>query len=467
MKSTIFREYDIRGIVNDELIISEVYNLARAIALYLVELKPLVKTIAVGMDGREHSAQLKEQLCRGLLDSGLNVIFIGVCTSPMTYFATHTMPIDGAIMITASHNPKEYNGFKIMLGTQSLWGQQIRDIGELYAKKKHLTPEQKGEYQEQSITDNYVAWHVEKFNHLQGMDLPVVIDCGNGCAGVVIPTMVEQMKWHNVQVLYEKVDGTFPNHEADPTKEKNMVALKAAVEETDGAIGIGFDGDADRMGAMTHEGVLVPGDKLLAIFAEPMVKANPGMTVVYNVVCSAGLGELLQKWGANAIVTPVGHSIIEESMHEHHALLGGETSCHFFFKDRHFGYDDGIYAMFRLLEIIVQSHKTLTQLLSVFPHKVTSPEYRVPCPEETKYVIVNEIKSLFYQQKQWQVLAIDGVRVTMDYGWGIVRASNTQPVLSIRFEANSEQDLRKVKQDFITVLRNYFDEDYLRAELQM
>ncbi|HJZ23003.1 MAG TPA: hypothetical protein VJ201_00960, partial [Candidatus Babeliales bacterium] len=208
-------------------------------------------------------------------------------------------------------------------------------------------------------------------------------------------------------------------------------------------------------------------DKLIALFAQPMVTQYPAMVVVYNVVCSAGLTELLESWGAKTVVTPVGHSIIEENMHIHHALLGGETSCHFFFKDRHFGYDDGVYAMFRLFELLIQSKKTLSQLLTVFPKKVTSPEFRLPCDEGNKYAMVQEMKGLFYQKKNVKILAIDGVRVTTDYGWGIIRASNTQPVLSIRFEANTEQDLQRVKEDFISVLSQYFSDGYLREQLQM
>lgn len=467
MKETIFREYDIRGIVGTELIIEDVYGLGRAIAFYLLQLNKAVKTVAVAMDGRTHSLAIKNELCRALIDSGLDIVFLGICTSPMVYFATHTMPIDAAIMVTASHNPKEYNGFKICLGTQSLWGSQIRDIGKLYQEKKYLVPEAMGTYKEQLIKDDYIAWHIDKFAHLRDRDMAMVIDCGNGAAGIVIPEIVAAMGWKNAQLLYEIVDGTFPNHEADPTSLKNMQDVKNAMQTTDAVVGIGFDGDADRMGAMTKEGELVPGDKMIALFAQPMIKKYPGMTVVYNVVCSAGLTEVLEQWGAKTVMTPVGHSIIEENMHTHHALLGGETSCHFFFKDRHFGYDDGIYAMFRLVELLVESKKSLTELLKVFPQKVTSPEFRIPCDEENKYAMVHEMKGLFYQQQNAQIIAIDGVRVMKEYGWGIVRASNTQPVLSIRFEANTEKDLQRIKEDFIAVLSHYFDDEYLREQLKI
>jgi phosphomannomutase/phosphoglucomutase len=467
MKDTIFREYDIRGIVGSELMIENAYDLGRAIALYLTQLNGTLKKIAVGMDVREHSPAIKEEICRALLDSGLDVIFIGVCTSPMMYFATYTMAVDGGVMVTASHNPKEYNGLKISLGTTSLWGKQIKEIAKLYIENQHRIVESPGHYSEHLIKDDYIAWHVEKFSHLKGMDMPAVIDCGNGSAAVVIPEIVRAMEWNNMHLLCSTIDPTFPNHEADPTVAKNMQDVHHTLQTTGAIVGVGFDGDADRMGAMTKEGNLVAGDKLIAVFAEPMIKEHPGMTVVYNVVCSAGLTELLESWGAQTIITPVGHSIIEESMHKHHALLGGETSCHFFFKDRHFGYDDGIYAMFRLFELLVQSKKSLSELLKVFPPKVTSPEFRIPCDEINKYAMVQEMKGLFYQKKDVKILAIDGVRVATDYGWGIIRASNTQPVLSIRFEANSERDLQRIKEEFISVLSRYFSEAYLRENLQI
>lgn len=467
MKETIFREYDIRGIVGTELMIENVYDLGRAIAFYLVQLNNAVKTIAVGMDVREHSPAIKEQLCKALLESGMDVVFIGVCTSPMMYFATNTLSVDAGIMITASHNPKEYNGFKICLGTTSLWGNQIREIGKLYAEKQYLIPAAPGTYAEHFIKNEYIAWHVENFAHLKNIDLSAVIDCGNGAAAVVIPEIVVAMGWKNMQLLCCEPDLASAAHTADPTSLKNMQDVKSTLESTDAVVGIGFDGDADRMGAMTKEGQLVSGDKLIALFAQPMSKEHPGMCVVYNVVCSDGLTEVLHRWGVKTVMTPVGHSVIEENMHQHHALLAGETSCHFFFKDRHFGYDDGIYAMFRLIEILVQSQKSLSVLLEIFPKKITSPEYRLPCDEENKYAMVQEMKSLFYQKKNVTLLAIDGVRVTTDYGWGIIRASNTQPVLSIRFEANTQEDLQRIKQDFFAVLSHYFSDEYLKDQLQM
>src|SRR5579872_7269850 len=268
MKETIFREYDIRGLVNNELMINDVYDLARAIAFYLVQLNKDVKKVVVGMDGRDSSPAIKEHVCRALRDSGMDVVFVGVCSSPMIYFATYTLPVDAAIMITASHNPKEYNGLKICLGTKSLWGAQIREIGKLYFEKKQSIAVAPGGYSEYFIKNDYIAWHVEKFPHLKDIDVSMVIDCGNGAAGVVIPDIVVAMGWKGAYLLHELVDGTFPNHEADPTSLKNMQDVKEMLATTDAVVGIGFDGDADRMGAMTQEGELVPGDKMIALFAQ-------------------------------------------------------------------------------------------------------------------------------------------------------------------------------------------------------
>jgi phosphomannomutase / phosphoglucomutase len=465
MKKTAFRQYDIRGIVGDELLIEEIYDLVRAIVYYFVKKNPHCKTIAVGMDGRVHSAAVKEEMCRAIIDSGINVIFVGVCPSPVLYFALHTLPVDAGLMITASHNPKEYNGIKICLGTESIWGKEIQRIAQLYKEKKHsMKGNQKGTITDYLLIPAYVDWLAEHFYQLKNMNLAAIIDCGNGAAGTVMPLLIKKMGWKNITLLHGEVDGTFPHHEADPVKEVNMREVKEQLMQTDACIGIGFDGDADRMGAMLKTGTLIPGDKLLGVFAHDIVQKNPGTAVVFNVICSAALVELLEQWGARPIITAVGHSIIEEEMRKQNALLGGETSCHFFFKDRYFGYDDGIYAACRLFEILKESDK-LETLLQLFPSKITSPEYRIPCSEEKKQLIVEKVKQLFASQSNITMLTIDGVRATMNYGWGILRASNTQPVLSLRFESDTEKGLEQVKNDFLVALQDDLNEEMLRKQL--
>ncbi len=465
MHDSIFREYDIRGKIGSELIIDQTYDLTRAIAAYLVEQNSQVKTIVVGMDGRLSSPAIKDQMIAALRDCGLDVIFIGLCPSPVLYFALHELPVQAGLMITASHNPKEYNGIKIDLGTKTVWGQQIKKIGTFYKEKKFLplAPVQ-GSLQEVPLIDTYIAWLKNHFPHLVGMRLAGVIDCGNGTGGAVMPQLIQAMQWENMQLLYAEVDGTYPHHEADPTVEKNMAEVKTALATTQASIGIGLDGDCDRMAAMTKSGFLVPGDQLLAVFAQDIVKQNPGTPVVFDIKASNGLIELLNQWGAKPIIAPCGHAIIKERMDELHALIGGELSCHFFFNDRHFGYDDGIYAMMRLFEIITTTKKSLTQLITIFPKKWSSPEIRLECSEDKKPLIIDYLKREF-ELKHADLTTVDGIRVNFPYGWGNVRSSNTQPVLSMRFEGNSAQDLLRIEHEFIELLLPYFARSVLEKAI--
>jgi phosphomannomutase/phosphoglucomutase len=464
MLDTIFREYDIRGKVGSELVLDQVYDLARVIAYYFVQQNSAVKTVVVGMDGRSHSPIIQEQVCKALQDSGMNVVFIGLCTSPMLYFALHTLPVDAGLMITASHNPKEYNGIKICLGKTSVWGVQVREIGALFKQRAHLAASVRGTFIEHSILDAYVAWMVEHFPDLIGMQLSAVVDCGNGAGGVVMPDLVKAMQWSNVQLLYAEVDGTYPHHEADPVKEKNMADVKHILQTTDVEVGIGLDGDVDRMAPMTKSGYLVPGDKLLAIFAQQIFKKHPQLAVVMDIKSSAGLIELLEKWGGRAYLSPSGHAIVKDQMKKHDALLGGELSCHFFFDDDYFGYDDGIYAMLRLFQILNQPGVTLDNLLQVFPKKINSPEIHLACPDQEKQHIVEDIRNSFARRSDIAMITIDGVRAVMDYGWGILRASNTQPLLSLRFESDTQQGLERVKEDFFKELQRHFDAQLLREQ---
>ncbi|MCX5922477.1 MAG: phosphomannomutase/phosphoglucomutase [Candidatus Dependentiae bacterium] len=467
MQDVIFREYDIRGKVGSELIVEETYGLARAIAWYLVEQQPSVKKIAIGMDGRTHSPAIKEAMTKGFMDSGLDVSFIGVCPTPALYFTMHTKPFDAGIMITASHNPKEYNGMKICLGKESIWGKKIQEIKHAFKQGRVIDAANKGTYTEQPMVNAYVDWLVDKFKHIKGMKLSAVVDCGNGAAGTVLPDLVKKMGWAHVMLLYAEVDGTYPNHEADPTVHENMCDVKAVLERSTIDIGIGLDGDADRMSPMTKNGFLVPGDQLLALFAKQVVEYNPGASVVFDIKGSSGLIEMLEKMGAKPCISPAGHSIIKDMMKQHHALLGGELSCHFFFHDRYFGYDDGIYAMLRLFELLVDSGKTLEELLADFPKKYSSPEFRVPCDEDKKHSVVAAVKDALIKRDDVQAITIDGVRATMPYGWGLVRVSNTQPALTIRFESSTPQGLQQVKQDFYDVLCPYFDASWLKKQLDL
>ncbi|TET07012.1 phosphomannomutase/phosphoglucomutase [Candidatus Dependentiae bacterium] len=465
MADSVFKEYDIRGKVGEELSLDEMYDLVCSIAYYFIHNNPSTKTVAVGMDGRIHSPHIKKQVCKALCDSGLNVWFLGLCPSPALYFAMHTLPVEAGIMITASHNPKEYNGLKICLGKHLVYGPAIKEIGRLFKEQKKVEETDCGKLSEYPIIEPYINWLADHFTDLKGMKLSVIIDCGNAVAGTVFPQLIKKMHWPNVQLLYEEIDGTYPHHTADPVIEKNMLDVKKVLAGTDIAFGIGFDGDGDRMAAMTKEGYLLPGDRLLALFAKSILKDNPGAAVVFDIKASSGLIDLLQQWGAEQVMTKTGHAFIKKAMQEHNALLGGELSCHFFFNDRYFGFDDGIYAALRLFELLVKSGKSLDELLTIFPQRYSSPEIRITCPPEKMGMIIDQLKSTFSQRNDTELITIDGVRAVMPYGWGIVRVSNTQPMLSMRFESDSSYGLKQVKNDFLTILRQYFDEDLLQREI--
>ncbi len=465
IKETAFREYDIRGKVDSELMVDEMYELGQAIAVYFSENIPHIKTIALGMDGRTHSPQIKEIISRALLDSGIDVLFCGLCPSPVLYFAMYTLHVDAGIMITASHNPREYNGLKVCLGRHLVYGKEIREIYKLFQSHEKLKYNKKGSYREIELVNDYVDWLADHFSHLKRMDRSFIIDCANAVGGIVLPRLIEKMNWSNISLLFEEVDGTYPNHTADPTVEKNMREVKKNLLTSDIECGFGLDGDCDRMAAMTKEGYLVPGDKMLALFASDILQANPGRAVAFDIKASSGLIELLEMWGGVPAMARTGHAFIQEAMRNYDAILGGELSCHFFFNDRYFGYDDGIYALMRTFEILEKTGKTLSELITIFPEKWSSAEIRIKCCVEKMHKVLAELKHKFTGRSDASLITLDGVRATTPYGWGIARASNTQPVLSLRFEADSPEELVHIKRDFIEVLRNHLDEMLLQTEI--
>lgn len=462
MPSVIFREYDIRGVVDHEFFIDQIYDLGRAIAYFFKERNPEVVTVAVGMDGRTHSPVVKEALVKAMQDSGLNVISIGLCHSPALYFAMHQLPVEAGLMITASHNPKEYNGIKICLGTESIWGADIKEIYRLYKNGCKISSSHSGLYTQYAIIPDYIDWLVDHFAHLKNSNIRAVVDCGNGAGGVVIPQLIQKMHWEYVNVLYPEVDGTYPHHEADPVKLANMEDVKQFLKTTDAMIGIGLDGDADRMAVMTKDGVLISGDLLLGLFAQPIIKNNNNVSVVIDIKSSSLLIDYLTMLGAQVIISPSGHSIIKNEMSKHGAMLGGELSCHFFFKDCYFGYDDGIYAILRLFELVV--HNDIETLLKVYPHMFSSSEFRIPCDDAKKTLIVQTVTDIFAQKDTAGLITTDGVRVTMPYGWGLLRASNTQPALSLRFESQTQEGLLKIMDQFVKALAPFYEKEYLYKE---
>jgi len=465
MKDTVFRKYDIRGKVGSELDLDQMYDLGLSLAYYFLQRKPETKTVAIGMDGRASCPHIKNCLRDAMTDSGLNVVFVGICPSPVLYFSLFHYDIEAGLMVTASHNPKEYNGIKICLDKKMIWGQEVQDIKKIFHEKKRILSSEKGSYTEKNMIGPYTGWLREHFSHLVGMELSAIVDCGNGAAGTVMPHLIKKMEWKNVKTLFEEVDGDYPNHEADPVVEENMRFVKEALEKGDYQVGVGLDGDADRMAPMTKDGQLVTGDKLLAVFAEPILKKYPGSVVVGDIKASSGLSEIIEKWGGGLYFSPSGHSIVKKYMHQYNALLGGELSCHFFFADRHFGYDDGFYAMMRLFEIMNETKRSLKELISVFPKRVNTSEMRIECPDNKKKEVVSYVTSLFEKRPDVTMITIDGVRAIMDYGWGILRESNTQPVISLRMESDTQEGLQKVKGDFYNAMKPYFEENFLKGHL--
>jgi phosphomannomutase/phosphoglucomutase len=377
----------------------------------------------------------------------------------MLYFATHTMAVDAGVMITASHNPKEYNGLKICLGTQAVWGPEIQEIKRLYEMRASPVASVRGSYTQYDILPAYIKWLHEQFSSLHNIAMPMLFDCGNGVAGVVMPHLISLFGWSQAQLLYATPDGTFPHHPADPSDAHTMHDLWHAMQKDKIMIGIGFDGDADRMGALDDQGDLIFGDQLLAIFAQYMLRSTPALRVVWDITASAGLTSFIEAHGGSSIIAPCGTGSIKRYMKEHGALLGGELSCHFFFMDKHFGFDDGIYAALRLLEIVHNTGKSLHALRSVFPKKISSPQYRIACAEADKKRLVQVVQDRFMHDSAAQLLTIDGVRVSLPYGYGLIRASNTQPVLVFRFESDTIEQLRGIQRLFADTLAPVFATD--------
>lgn len=464
MHDSIFREYDIRGIVGSELIIEDCYALGKAIAVFFKENNQGCTTIILGRDGRTHSLAIKEALQQAFLDSGIDVIDVGMIPTPCLYFAVSTLKIAHGIIVTASHNPKEYNGLKIW----NTYGAQLQQIKTLFKQKATITSWQSGRLYTYNIVDDYINYLVVHFAQLKNKIINTVIDCGNGAAGIVMQSLIQRLKLQNVTLLFDTVDGNFPNHEADPTVIHNMLTVKKFLTDNPKyTLGIGFDGDADRMNPMTSHGFLVPGDQLLAIYAEQVLQNNPNAAVIFDIKSSSGLTELLTTWQAQPIVSPSGHSHIKNAMKKHNAMLGGELSCHFFFNDRYFGYDDGIYAALRLIELLNNKQTTLEKLLTIFPKKFASPEFRIGCKSDSeKSCIMNNVIEYFTRKTDIHCVTIDGIRAETATGWGLARASNTQPVICLRFEASTKVEFDAIKRDFYEALTPYFDAQQLKDTLE-
>jgi phosphomannomutase/phosphoglucomutase len=441
LKANIFREYDIRGKVPDELGPESVYDLGLSLGTYFQERG--AHCISLGRDCRLSSPELAEILTKGLINTGMTVVDIGMVPTPLLYFSLYHLEMDGGVQITGSHNPPEYNGFKVCLGQSTIYGDEIQKIREIGACG--IFAEGKGELSTAEIVTPYMKVVLEGIN-TGPVRRNVVVDAGNGVGGLVAPQLYERMGV-GVEKLFCEPDGRFPNHHPDPTIPDNMSHLIRKVTETHADFGISFDGDADRIGVVEGNGQIIWGDQLMILFSRDILKRSPGAKIIGEVKCSQTLYDDIKKHGGIPIMWKAGHSLIKGKMKTDGALLAGEMSGHLFFADRYYGFDDAIYAGARLLEILTQDGKTLRDHLAGVPVLVSTPEIRMDCPDEKKFGVVARLADAF--KKDYDVIDVDGARVLVEGGWGLVRASNTQPVLVLRFEAVDEPRLKEIRKLFM------------------
>ncbi|MFC1891602.1 phosphomannomutase/phosphoglucomutase [Thermodesulfobacteriota bacterium] len=444
MNSAIFREYDIRGLVPDDLNHDTVYKLGLSIGTYYYN-NGAVK-ITVGRDCRLSSPELRGGLIKGLTEAGISVMDVGMVPTPLLYFSIVHTSADGGIQITGSHNPPDYNGLKVCLGIASIYGKEIQKIREIAEKGVFNTGN--GSLEELDIVKPYIEYLKENIKS-GSIKRKVVIDAGNGVGCIAAPEVYRNMGIE-VDELFCEPDGNFPNHHPDPTIPENLKHLAARVSETSADLGIGFDGDADRIGVVDKQGNLIWGDQLMIIFARDLLETNPGAAIIGEVKCSQVLYDDIEKHGGRPIMWKAGHSLIKGKMKEENALFAGEMSGHLFFADRYFGFDDAIYAGARLLEILTKKDLSVRDLLADIPEMVNTPEIRMDCPDDRKFDVVTKLTEEF--KKEYDVIDVDGARVLFDGGWGLIRPSNTQPVLVLRFEAKDEKTLENIRKIFMDKL---------------
>ncbi|MCB9734530.1 MAG: phosphomannomutase/phosphoglucomutase [Deltaproteobacteria bacterium] len=437
MNEHVFRAYDIRGVADRDLDDAFVTALGRAFGTVVREAGG--QRVIVGRDCRPSGDRLRAALVTGIRGAGVDVLDIGVVATPILYWAVHRYDADGGVQITGSHNPAPDNGFKIMLGKGSFFGEALQ------ALKARILAEDfasgLGAYEEKAVTDAYVADCAEHLDFGRNA-LRVAVDGGNGTGGPPAVALLERLGV-DVIPLYIPMDGTFPNHHPDPTVPENLAALVRAVDKHKADVGIAYDGDADRIGVIDDQGRVLWGDRLMILLARAVLREHPGAAILGEVKCSHTLFADVEKHGGRALMCPVGHSIIKQRMKEERALLAGEMSGHIFFADRWFGFDDAIYVTGRLLEILSKSDKPLSALLADVPETCVTPEIRVDCPDDRKFDVVAKAVAHFGAERP--VVAIDGARVDFGDGWGLIRASNTQPALVLRAEAETEDGLARIR----------------------
>lgn len=449
MDPGIFREYDIRGVAGRDILDEDVVNIGKAYGSLLKNQNR--NNISVGRDCRLTSQKFAQLFIDGIISTGCNVIDIGTCPTPVLYFSIQHLNLGGGAMVTASHNPPEYNGFKLLSGTDSIHSQGLQDIRIIIENQEFV--QGSGKVSKKDVITPYKEYIVNNINIKN--PIKIGIDSGNGTGGITALPVLKDLGCE-VYDIYCDMDGRFPNHEADPTQKKNMLDLIELVKEKNLDLGVGYDGDADRIGVVDKNGELIYGDQLMVVYAREILERDPGATFISEVKCSMVMYDDIKKHGGNAIMWKTGHSLIKKKMKEKNAALAGEMSGHMFFKDRYLGFDDALYATCRLLEIMADTGQGVDELIQDLPRTFTTPELRVECPDEIKFKAVDKIVAHFKAKQD--IIDIDGLRALYDDGWGLVRASNTQPALVLRFEALSEKRLHEIQNEIESVLKEIIKE---------
>lgn len=434
---TILREYDIRGVVGETLHTADAHAVGQSFAVVLKNAG--AKTIVVGRDGRLSSPAMEEALVAGLSSAGIDVVRVGLGPTPMLYFAANTLRVDAGIMVTGSHNPPAHNGFKLMLGKKPFFAKDIQRLGEIAASGDF--PRGSGKISEQTVIDDYVARLLKDYDG--NRPLVVAWDAGNGAAGEALQKLTAKLPGRHL-LLNETIDGRFPAHHPDPTEPKNLVQLQDTVRREGCDLGIAFDGDGDRIGIVDGQGRILWGDQFMVLMAKDILRTKPGATIIADVKASQVLFDEVARMGGKPLMWRTGHSLIKSKMAETGAPLAGEMSGHIFFADRYFGFDDALYAAVRILGIIARGSESLAQFRDSLPQVVNTPELRFPCPEPRKFAVIDEVRARL-ERAGATLSAIDGVRVQTEFGWWLLRASNTQDVLVARAEARDEAGLGKLK----------------------
>tara|TARA_Y100001960_G_scaffold33079_1_gene29464 strand:- start:16360 stop:17727 length:1368 start_codon:yes stop_codon:yes gene_type:complete len=440
---SIFRAYDIRGIAYEDLSEDLVVSIGKALGTLI--LRRGLDGINIGRDGRLSSPDMFRWITEGITSTGCNVVDLGIIPTPLLYFSTHMLKYQNGVVITGSHNSSEYNGFKIVVDNKSLFGEEIQTIKKIIESLDFS--EGNGKKEEDKIIEAYIKELTSNIKLKRSVK--VVIDCGNGATSVLAKECYEKLECEVID-LFSNLDGNFPNHHPDPSKPENMKDLIEKVISTDAEIGIAFDGDGDRLGVVSAKGEIIYPDMQMILFSQQVLKRKQGSKIVYDVKCSKLLPESITKNGGVPIISKTGHSFIKNKIRQVSAALGGEMSGHIFFNDRWPGFDDAIYSGARMLEIISIQEEGV-DLFDSLPQLTSTPEINIETEDEKKFGYVEEFKSLM-NFPEADVLDIDGVRVEFDYGWGLLRASNTSPVLVLRFEAINEDNLEKIKEKFRNVL---------------